>query len=281
MNEKFKDISAEDHLYELFTLSIMLVLSLGYITLGIRKLLLGISSISAENEIELVAGVTAIYASLLVHEALHGVALKYLGLKPRTSIVKFKGYLPILEVIDKSNIKLGYRDISIILLTPASVSLIIALASIFLFSIDYPLFLLSLGIMAISSWDFYLLIILRKFRKALFVYQGLKILIFGNLVEISRRMAVGFEEERYLKHWTGWVWFIIFIEFIMFILVSLGSIGFHEGLTLRIGPILIFSVELTEGGFKTAFSLPGAFIVAILLAIPLAYISKRIAEWFA
>ncbi|RLE70440.1 MAG: hypothetical protein DRJ43_02025 [Thermoprotei archaeon] len=281
MVEMCGELRADKCFYELFTIGIVFALLLGYTALGLRRAISDIPSIGADSVEELVLAVTALYASFPVHELLHGLTLASLGLKPRVQVSRFGGYIPLPQVVDESSSEIDYRSLAIISLTPIIASLIAALASALPSPIDYPLLLLAMGNVALSSWDAYLLFTVRKLPGVKLAYGGASVQLLGDCDEISRRLVSGLSGERYVKHWAGWTWFYFTVLFVMFLLVELGSIGFREGFTLKLGPILVFYVEPVRGGFKTGFNLPGAYGLAAILAVPSAYASKRIVERLA
>ncbi len=272
------ELRVEDHLYELFTMGVALVLCIGYLALGFKGLLWGSPSVGADSVLEFVAAVTAIYASVPIHEGLHWVAITLLRRKAGARLARLKHYVIVLEVYGEG--ALTYSELLWVTLFPLLGSLALAALSVVPISADYPAFVLSLGVAALSAWDLYLALALRGVAQvASFHYEGTRVKLSGDCAKISHRLALGTSGERYAKHWAGWTWFFFVVLGVMFVLVELGSIGFKEGFTLSAGPILIFSVEPVEGGFRTIFNPPGAFVVSALLAIPFAYLSKRVVEW--
>lgn len=273
------EVRLEDHLYELFTLGSALVIAIGYLVLALRWALFGDPSIEAESPVEFVLGVTALYLSLPFHEALHAIGLRLLGMKPLFTVDKLKEYLPVVKAESRERAMIGFSDLVKILASPLLLSLLLLPFALVRGYHDYPVAILVLGNAAFTAWDLYLLAILRMFQGAGFVYRGVSVQIVGDCSTIASMLERRFKRERYVKLWAGWTWFFFFVVGVMFVLVELGAISFREGFTLRAGPILLFSVEPVEGGFRTAFNPLGTYIVSALLALPFSYLSRRVIEW--
>ena len=273
------EVRLEDYFYELFTLGLALVIAFGYLVLALRWALFGDPSIEAEGPTEFVMGVTALYLSLPFHEALHAAGIRLQGMRPSFTIDRLWGYLPVVKAENRGGAVLGFSDLAGILASPLLLSAPLLLLELVKGYHDYPVAILVLSNAAFAAWDVYLLIVLRAFRGAGFVYGGTSVQVVGDCSVIAGMLERRFGKERYARLWAAWTWFFFFVVGVMFVLVELGAISFREGFILRVGPILLFSVEPVKGGFKTAFNPLGTYIISALLALPFAYLSKRIIEW--
>ena len=273
------EFKVENSLYELFTLGVILALLLGYLILTARGFMLGKPDIKIDNISEFILVVTSLYLALPFHESLHALGLKLCGTSPKFSIERFKEYIFILKVEDGLSREFSYGELVTICSLPFLGSTLFSILSLNYGVLDYPLFVLSLLNIMFAAWDTYLILVLRDIREANFIYKGTNIWVLGNCKLISEKLATKMDTERYTKYWAGWTWFFFFIVIVMFILVEVGSIGFREGFTLQIGPLLIFSVEPVGEGFRTVFNPLNAFMISAILALPMAYFSKKIKEW--
>ncbi len=270
-------LSVEEHLYEAFTLGVALALSVGYLILSLKQIWSTEPVIKADSAVEFFLGVIAVYVALPLHEFFHGLAITVAKGRPAFTLGRILTYVPIPVVEDASEKPLSRSEFRTVLLFPIALPLLSAVGLFLLNGLDYPLFILSIFSTAYSSWDIFLLLKTRNLKAAV-TYHGPRVGLRGDceaLLPALERVNAAYS---IVKHWAGWTWFYFFIEFFMFLLVQLGAVGFREGFTLRVGPILVFSVEPWGEGFKTVFNALGAYVLAALLAIPSAYLSSRIVE---
>ena len=275
--EECLEFSLEDHLYEVFTLAVTLLIAVGGLSLSMRNAILGEASIRVNSFLELALGVTALYLSLPVHELVHKLTLNFWGLRASFRVIRFKGIVPYIEVISRGGF-LDRRKILIFTVLSVAVSLFFGLASSVLPDMDFPLLLLSLGCAAFSSWDVLIafIVLCLPADSVSYSYLGSKVVVSGNCKGLSERFLEGWEA---VRHWSGWTWFFFTVFFVMFVMVLLGAISFSQGFTLGFPGYVIFSVYRVDNTFKYFFNVTGAFMFSAVLAVPFSYLGRKLLDY--
>lgn len=275
--EKCLEFCLEDHLYELFTLAVTLLIVVGGLSLSVRNAILGEASVKVNSFLELALGVTALYLSLPVHELVHKLTLNSWGFRTSFRVTRLKGMVPYIEVVSVDDF-LDRRKILIFAVLPVAVSLVFGLASSVLPDMDFPLILLSLGCAAFSSWDILIafIVLCLPVASVSYSYLGSKVVVSGNCKGLNERFSRGWEA---VRHWSGWTWFFFTVFFVMFVMVLLGAISFSQGFTLGFPGYIIFSVYRKGDTFAYFFNVTGAFMFSAFLAVPFSYLGRKLLDY--